>query len=199
MNSYYCNHCNLQLNSNSQWDQHVSGTKHMKKAYGNSNQQVNSKVMPVLMSQEEVQVNSSAGTLISIYDFRTAYMKHPFSVILPDGSYKCAICGDICTGRIPYEAHIKGKKHLKKLAQAGFVTSSAPQNNILNSDPSDDYILLDAEESIRQAKNHSQQCCFEYPEDFPTYSLNRKVAILTPHFGFIPVNQPVPDMQKLFI
>ena len=113
------------------------------------------------------------------------------------GIYQCTVCGDTCTGKIPYEAHIRGKKHLKKLAQAGYATPSA-QNNIQSSDLSDDFILLDAEESIRQAKNHSQQCYFEYPEDFPSYTLNRKVTVLTPHFGFIPHNQPVPDMQKLF-
>ena len=70
MNSYYCNHCNLQLNSASQWDQHIKGTKHLKKAFGN--QQVQPTVMPVLVNRENVEVNLPAGSLISIYYFRTA-------------------------------------------------------------------------------------------------------------------------------
>ena len=100
--------------------------------------------------------------------------KHPFSVILPDGSYKCTVCGDVCTGKTLYETHIKGKKHLKKMAREGHVTSSAPQNDSQNGDLSDDYILLDAEEYIRRAKNHKQQCSIKYPEEFSTYPLIEK-------------------------
>lgn len=39
-----------------------------------------------------------------------------FLVELPDGVFKCKSCEDFrCTGRIPFEQHLVGQKHLKNV------------------------------------------------------------------------------------
>ena len=67
-------------------------------------------------------------------------------MLQPDGSYKCKVCVDFfCCGRIPMEAHLKGKPHLKNLMKKEVDMSAASTFSfviILIADYSDIHFLF---------------------------------------------------------
>jgi hypothetical protein len=92
------------MNSKSQWDAHVIGGKHMR---------------AVTMNQP-LAVDMSAASINSIYivcfDTSIQYVHFFYIVVLPNGNFKCKSCDDFeCSGHIPFEQHLTGKKHLKNV------------------------------------------------------------------------------------
>lgn len=119
MNNFFCADCNTQLNSKMQWDQHLTGGKHMRavalhnKAPGDgiSNQS------PGTGSRTLSPDMSHAGKVFQIC-LHPTLNNNSFSLAPdPDGvTFRCKVCPEFeCKGPIPMRAHLVGVKHLKAL------------------------------------------------------------------------------------
>lgn len=96
-----------------------------------------------------------------------------FSVLQPDGSYKCKVCpGFICSGRIPMQDHLKGKSHLKNLNNFPERKIAIEQLSIFTPEPKDDSFQISStvDERIEKAWNHQTICGYIYDESFSSLS-----------------------------
>jgi hypothetical protein len=104
MAEFYCAHCKIQMNSTSQWDAHVIGGKHMRAVTMNQ---------PLAVDMSAASINSIC---IVCFDTSIQYVHFFYIVVLPNGNFKCKSCDDFeCSGHIPFEQHLTGKKHLKNV------------------------------------------------------------------------------------
>ena len=123
--NFYCTPCKIQLNSQSQWDQHLIGGKHMRAA--------------TLHQPKEVDMSAAGMFLfVTIFCYYSASHFLFLVVALPGGVFRCKFCEDFaCTGHIPFEQHVVGQKHLKNVQRSK--ESSATKSPDL---PSTSYNLL---------------------------------------------------------
>ncbi|XP_057373569.1 uncharacterized protein LOC130694513 [Daphnia carinata] len=102
MPEFFCGPCNIQLNSKFQWDQHLTGGKHMRAA--------------ALKQPQTVDLSAA--------------------IALPDGNYRCKICNDfVGSGRIPFEQHVIGQKHMKNVQRATESPIQSPSSSPLKASP----------------------------------------------------------------
>lgn len=112
MAEFYCAPCKVQMNSRSQWEYHEGGVKHKR---------------AVTVSTSEVDI--SAASIHEIvwnmywHQYNRLYFFHV--VVLPDGTFKCKSCDDfVCSGRIPFEQHLVGQRHLKNSKAVSVISPS---------------------------------------------------------------------------
>ena len=87
-NSTHCSICNVDTNTQTQYQIHIQGQKHLKMIHKHE-------------TETHLQTEFSANIIKSNND----------------GSYKCIPCNLVCSGIIPIRQHITGKTHQKRALQ----------------------------------------------------------------------------------
>jgi hypothetical protein len=114
--NFRCDYCDMTLNSQISYDQHINGRNHRKKV---ENLNINN-------------ISSHSPTSITIQSIIQTSMTHEEQINNNTKSYNCDICQMAMSGKDQLAAHLIGKKHMKKL-------SSLNSNNFV-SNPSTDTI-----------------------------------------------------------
>lgn len=184
----HCSICNTSLNSKSQWDQHISGEKHKKKA----------KLHEVLVTSPAQSMPLLAQRPASMLQVNTDALD-TLAIIETKGAFRCKVCPNFLVhGIIPMRDHLKGSKHQKALQKAIFLqgmSSSMVQSSVPSISNRESAISnktqLPPEEQIKQAWTHEILCGYNY-ESGPDTNCN----VTSPHFAYFPKHVPIPSVLK---
>lgn len=130
-NQFFCDICNVVLNSKSQFDGHMSGQKHLRIINNiNNNNIISLDHDIVMLSKNEykcvicnVFLNGTvpvqdhlAGTFhLNKKERQNNKITFDDNIIIEKDTYFCKICNISCTGVIPMQSHVKGISHTKKI------------------------------------------------------------------------------------
>jgi len=137
------------------------------------------------------------------HDRRNVSSTIVLGVLQSDGTLQCKVCeGFFCSGIIPMKEHIAGQKHEKNVNQQKLLESKESKESIPVEARFLQLSLQDrktAQQTVKEAWDHTTVCNYQYEENFITYSVDRQLEALSPHFAFIPHDEPIPLLNDYLL
>lgn len=121
-----CPDCHSVLNSKFQWEEHLTGSKHLR-ALALKNSGIDEHQSSA--GGRSPSPDMSAASML-IYDGNLRFFLSFLIITVPgpNNSYRCLYCVDfVCSGIVPMEAHLVGQRHLKNVQRKGLTESNSSQ------------------------------------------------------------------------